>query len=145
MFSTSSNYLWQTPTDSNGLNLSLFLHNPFIKHCLSGKLGQVYMWWHNTYVEAAVPSVPHLPLPLLLFLLQAFDWILTLNRSYFPSCTDLLNRTLTVYSNFKPRIYNLPQCLRHDLLLGSTLRLPRTMTSPSPMRLLRVCLDPRTM
>src|ERR1700731_4460634 len=102
------------------------------------------MWWHNTYIEAAVPSVPCLPLPLLLFLLQAFDRIPTLNRSYFPSCTDILNRTLTVYSNCKPHIYNLPQCLRLDLLLGFHLRSPRTTTSLSPMRLLRVCLDPQT-
>ena len=54
----SSDYLWQTPMDFDRLNLSLFLRNPFIKHCPSGKLGQVYTWWHNTYVEATVPSVP---------------------------------------------------------------------------------------
>src|ERR1700731_3765983 len=74
--------------DSDRLNLLLFLHNPFVKHCPSGKLGQVYTWWHNTYVEAAVPSVPRLPWPLFLFLLRAFDRIPTLNHSYFPSCTD---------------------------------------------------------
>src|ERR1700730_8402803 len=95
MFSTSSDYLRQTPMDFDRLNLLLFLRNPFVKHCPSGKLGQVYTWWHNTYVEAAVPSVPCLLLPLLLFLLQAFDRIPTLNRSYFPSCTDILNRTMT--------------------------------------------------
>src|ERR1700730_13669389 len=63
MFSTSSDYLRQTPMDFDRLNLLLFLRNPFVKHCPSGKLGQVYTWWHNTYVEAAVPSVPHLPCP----------------------------------------------------------------------------------
>src|ERR1700731_3833872 len=76
-----------SPVDSDRLNLSLFLRNPFIKHCPSGKLGQVYTWWHNTYVEAAVPSVPHLSLLLLLFLLWAFDRNSTSNCFRFSSLT----------------------------------------------------------
>src|ERR1700731_4086519 len=78
---TTSNGLRQTPT---GLASRPSLVTPFVRYCLPGKLGQVYMWWHNTYVEATVPSVPHLPLLLLLFLPPDFDQTLTPNCSRSP-------------------------------------------------------------
>src|ERR1700731_5214898 len=103
------------------------------------------MWWHNTYVEAAVPSVPHLPLLLSSFLSLDFDQTLTPNPILTHCLHTDLNRTVTVYSNFKPHIYNPLQCLQHNLLLSFHLWPPRTMTSLNPMRLLQVCLDPQTM
>src|ERR1700731_1329140 len=72
------------PTISNRLASHPSLVTPFIRYCLPGKLGQVYMWWHNTYIEAVVPYVPHLPLLLLLFLPPDFDQTPTPNCSRSP-------------------------------------------------------------